>query len=423
MLQNLKVDIIYHLSNSDFEMEFNMCGCCRMRLLSDKTADRKSLIGALSRAVSRSRIIIACGPLFSADGLIATVATAIGSKTVAVNNAAYGINGDETINIIAGSTPLVTPDGYFGGCIIESGPQTIILLTENRAFRKTIMQTLIHPYIEEMSVISLKEKPAIVKTQSEEAVPEPIAADEVQSDHINAEELSGNTNFEPASMEIVEEPQADEETTVLEEAEEQDIEEEAIDELETEPQEIAEESKSHGNEQMQDGDAEHTVEAEVEPIEDAAYEADDSQAGEVSDYIVKDDMTEPAAEREIPFVFDDKNGETEFELLSQKIDNTYDTMYIEPERPKHSHTDKYAASYTPTEENDSFLSDAEYSAKVGGKKSAITINIPIIILTVILLVIVGLLCYFLIVVPRLQNISTVEYLRDIFGTVNTTVYL
>ena len=40
MFQNLKVDVIYYKTNSDFEMEFNLCGCCRMRLLSDKTPDK-----------------------------------------------------------------------------------------------------------------------------------------------------------------------------------------------------------------------------------------------------------------------------------------------------------------------------------------------------------------------------------------------
>lgn len=169
MVQNLKVDIIYHLTPSDFEMEFNLCGCCRMRLLNDKTTDKKSFVKALARDVARSRIIIACGPLFGKDSLISTVATAIGAGTAVCDNKTYGINGNEKIHIINGSTPLVTPDGYFGGCIIESGPQTIILLTENKAFRKNIMQNLIHPYIEEVSYIPTKVSPAT----SLQTVPEP----------------------------------------------------------------------------------------------------------------------------------------------------------------------------------------------------------------------------------------------------------
>lgn len=178
MVQNLKVDVIYHLTASDFEMEFNLCGCCRMRLLNDKTTDKKSFIKALARDVARSRVIIACGPLFGADGLISTVATAIGNGTAVCDNKTYGINGDEQIRIINGSTPLVTPDGYFGGCIIESGPQTIILLTENKAFRKSIMQNLIHPYIEEISYIPTK-TPSVITTPAE---PDPVFPGAVSED-------------------------------------------------------------------------------------------------------------------------------------------------------------------------------------------------------------------------------------------------
>ena len=155
-MQNLKLDIIYHQTPSDFELEFNLCGCCRMRLLSDKTTDKKSFIKALARDVSRSRVIIVSGPLFNDDGLINLVTRAIGSTLYLCDNKAFGIKSNEPIHIISGSTPLVTPDGYFGGCIIESGPQTIVLLTENKAFRKAIMQSLIHPYIEEISYTPTK---------------------------------------------------------------------------------------------------------------------------------------------------------------------------------------------------------------------------------------------------------------------------
>ena len=172
MVQNLKVDIIYHLTPSDFEMEFNLCGCCRMRLLSDKTNDKKGFVKALARNVARSRVIIACGPIFGNDGLISVIATAIGSSLTICDNKTYGINTEDEISIINGSTPLVTPDGYFGGCIIESGPQTIIILTENRAFRKSIMQTLIHPYIEEICYIPMN----VISTATQKVEAEPEVA-------------------------------------------------------------------------------------------------------------------------------------------------------------------------------------------------------------------------------------------------------
>ena len=98
MIQNLKVDVIYHLTSSDFEMEFNLCGCCRMRLLNDKTNDKKSFVRALARDVARSRVIIACGPLFGPESIIATVATAIGNGQAICDNKTYGIQGDDEIH-------------------------------------------------------------------------------------------------------------------------------------------------------------------------------------------------------------------------------------------------------------------------------------------------------------------------------------
>ena len=150
MFYNIKSDIIYYKTATDFELEFNLCGTCRMRLLSDKMQDKKSFVHSLARAVSRSSIILIAGPLFDENGTIATVCEAINTTTEKVDNEAFGISGDYDINIIKDSTPLVTSDGYFGGCIIESGPQTMILLTDNKEIRKTIMKELIHPYVEEL---------------------------------------------------------------------------------------------------------------------------------------------------------------------------------------------------------------------------------------------------------------------------------
>ena len=87
------------------------------------------------------------------------------------DNKTYGISGTDEIEIIEGSTPLVTADGIFGGCIIESGPQTMILLSDSKNVRKQIMQTLIHPYIEELYTADLTEKAAQnAKSEAEEEI-------------------------------------------------------------------------------------------------------------------------------------------------------------------------------------------------------------------------------------------------------------
>ncbi len=329
MVQNLKVDIIYHQTPSDFEMEFNLCGCCRMRLLSDKTTDKKGFIKALARDVSRSRVIMVCGPLFGAEGLISTVATAIGSGLSLCDNKTYGISGDEQIHIINGSTPLVTPDGYFGGCIIESGPQTIILLTENRAFRKSIMQNLIHPYVEEISYIPTQTAPIEPKAQPQ---PEVAAVTETE-------------NY------------------------------------------ITEPDNDYG---VYDTAAENIYEA-----------------------------AQPDDEHNIEFIMDDESSEIETEAppALELTEETGIDMYTEIESESEIKS-RYEQVFVPSDEDNMFITDLEQEAdeKPLEKKDPIkAMDISIVILVLILLLSVLALVYFVFLKPYTMGVSTVDYLKDIFG--------
>ncbi|MBR6509174.1 MAG: hypothetical protein IKT38_01025 [Clostridia bacterium] len=196
MFQNIKADVIYYKTNTDFEMEFNLCGCCRMRLLNSKADDRKSLIADLTRAVQRSRVIIVVGNLFGEDNIIENIAGAISKKISPADNKAYGIKSDEEINIISGSTPLVSEDGFFGGCIIESGPQTMVLLTESRSIKKSIMKNLIHPYLEELYAGELKSETGeeeIAEETGEEIDEKIEIAEEVVDDTALEEEIIDDT--------------------------------------------------------------------------------------------------------------------------------------------------------------------------------------------------------------------------------------
>lgn len=156
MFQNFKTDIIYYNTLTDFELEFNLCGCCsRMRLLNDKCSDKKTLLLSLSRAVSRSRVVIVTAPIFSDENIVSTIASAIGKEMEIINNEDFNIVSDAEISIIKGALPLVTSDGIFGGCIIESGPQSLIIITDNKPVRKSLMKNLIHPYIEEIYALEV----------------------------------------------------------------------------------------------------------------------------------------------------------------------------------------------------------------------------------------------------------------------------
>ncbi len=338
MVQSLKVDIIYHLSPSDFEMEFNLNGRCHMRLLSCKTSDKKGFIKALARGVARSRIIITCGPLFGADGLISTVATAIGNGTALCDNKTYGINGDEPIHIINGSTPLVTPDGYFGGCIIESGPQTIILLTENKAFRKSIMQNLIHPYVEEISYIPTKNSPL------------------------------------------------------------------------------------------------HTPSTEPEPVFEAAVNENENYLVEPDDYESEsEDLTEtlPSAQDEhnIEFIMDGEGEEQSEPVIESAsapaFDNNYNLMYTEVESEDDIKS-RYNEPYKPSESDSLFIAVPETDEEeIRNKKknNMRAMDITIVVLVLLLLLAILALVYFIVLKPMTMGISTVDYIKEIFGLASNTTLI
>ena len=211
-MQNMKTDIVYYMGNTDFEMEFNLCGCCRMRLLTDKAENQKELISALARAVSRSRVILVCGPVFGETGLMKTISTALNAKAEIIDNSKFGIAGDEKIEVIAGAVPLVTADGIFGGCIIESGPQSIIILSENRNVRKSLMNGLVHQYIEELSMVPtgnegavLHETPAVNTNRQQEEISEDL--NEPQAENQPEESLTDNVISDEPSVPETAEPE------------------------------------------------------------------------------------------------------------------------------------------------------------------------------------------------------------------------
>ena len=379
MLQNLKVDIVYYRTNTDFELEFNLCGCCRMRLLTDRAPDRKTLVHDLARAVSRSRVIIISGNLFGEDGIMDITARAISKTLTEIDSKRYGISGGERIRVINGATPLVAPDGSFGGCIIESGPQSMILLTDNRAVRKAIMNTLIHPYIEELCAIEMKEK---IQGQAQPAAD---AADAVQS---TVQGTGGTPEADEATAEV---PAEDSETQ--------------SDLPETPAQPAAEDS------------AEST---------DASKNAEDSESAASKDAENQAGDTHTNAEESEPL-------KTEMLLGSfvQKPANT-DDSYVIPMQPqktaaqdKTDVTDKSGDYFSDTGKfkksrgealSEEYEDEPPYYADMpeqGGRRSG---NIAVLVISVILLIVIAVLCYCIFYVPAKEGVSAAAYLRETFST-------
>lgn len=402
MLQNIKVDVIYYFTSTDFEMEFNLCGCCRMRLLTEKAEDRKEFVHMLSRAVSRSRVIICCGPLFGDSGLINGVAKAIGKSMVNADRDAFGIKDSAEIKIIDGSMPLVTSDGIFGGCIIESGPQAIIMLSESKAVRKNLLSTLIHPYIEELSVTP-------IKTDSD-APEEQTASSEAETVPPASIEAPAVCEQEPAQTAegIAEEAESEEPTAATEETAEtlQEQEEETT----------AEENENAESEAQTDEyiNAQEPEDVEAEAVEDndviSAAEVDEAESE-------KDDDTaaievKPAADTQCDILFEAENipePEPEHQTDDFNFDDIADGLYIEPQQVKFTKKHYYDVDY------EAGADSYQYYAESDEVEYRPTFRLPILIITAVLLIAVLVLVYFLVFIPIRDGYTFGEYIREIFA--------
>lgn len=376
MLQNLKVDIVYYRTNTDFELEFNLCGCCRMRLLTDKAPDRKTLVHDLARAVSRSRVIIISGNLFGEDGIMDITARAISKTLTEIDSRRYGISGGEKIRVINGATPLVSPDGSFGGCIIESGPQSMILLTDNRAVRKAVMSSLIHPYIEELCAIEMKEKvqgqpPADISGTSAAAVQPPAAA--MQSD--------------VQDTAVTPEPAATAAEATAESAGNQS----GLPEAPAQPAgEVSAESAVPEDKENPTGD----IFAKAEESEPVKTETP------LGSFVNKPDNTDDS------YVIPMQRQKTEVQDKTDTASESGD-YYIDTDKIKKSRGEALSEEY---EDEPPYYADMP---EQGGRRSG---NIAVLVISVILLIVIAILCYCIFYVPAREGVSAAAYLRETFST-------
>ena len=381
MFQNIKVDIVYYKTNTDFEMEFNLCGCCRMRLLTDKASDKKTLVHDLARAVSRSRVIIIAGKLSGEEGIIEITARAIAKTVTKIDKSLYGIKSENIISVINGATPLVTPDGEFGGCIIESGPQSMVLISDDKAVRKTVMNTLIHPYIEELCALDLKEK---AKSAAAVAAPvtEPLAVNTPDANDISSisetclQESESQTETAAEEAETAAEPQAEaepcnEDTAESEKAD--DKEEESLKE------EIKEEEKN-----------EHADEPSAKPLSSFSSKSDDVSLSGGMIFETDDYRAEPLSSEEDSELF------IEPESLKKRIIGFRNNSYVSEE----GEDSPYHTSEEPTEK----------------LKSGFSGNLPILIISVLLLIVLAVLCYCIFYVPSKDGVTASAYLNETFNT-------
>lgn len=393
MFQNIKVDIIYYKTATDFEMEFNLCGCCRMRLLTDKAPDRKSMVHNLARAVSRSKVIIIVGGLFGEEGVLNTVAGAIGKPLAPIDNKLYGIADNSEISVISGATPLVTSDGYFGGCIIESGPQSMVLLSDSKSVRKAIMTTLIHPYIEELCATELKAKaestvqkpqaaepevppvPAIPVTPPILAEPDITAGADEITDLFSSTDGAPDSDPEPTPEPTETEPDEQAEDLYLSDEEDEDVRVEPV-----EPSPVKEEPQP-------------TEAEEAKPLTSFATAEKDGVSLDGGMIFETDDYRSAAKDA---YVTDDEDSD--FYIAPEKLHSAgarrKNKLYsLDTHESRHYHIDEDAPELPR-----SFFKE----------------NLGLMIVLIVLLLFVAVLCYCIFIVPAKTGVSSSDYLRNIF---------
>ncbi len=205
MLTNIKTEIIYYNIPTDFEFEFNLCNCCQMRLLTEQVNDHSNLFKALQRSFARSRIIIIIGDINNENNIIKTVSNAIGKKCTLIDKELYNLDADSNYEIPQNAVPLITENGILGGCILESGPQSMIFLTQDKSVRKELMKSLVNQYITDLSRFPINDA----------VDPKPEVAQAPQETEIPVEELE-----QTEETEIVEETKEETENTKLVEEQE-----------------------------------------------------------------------------------------------------------------------------------------------------------------------------------------------------------
>lgn len=178
---SLKTEIIYLKCATDFEFEFNLNAAVQMRLFTECPADDKAFLSALSLAVSRSRAIIITSKFD--ETLITKLAGSIGFKTETIVPEEYGITKMETDKLITGGVPLVTEDGIYAGIILESGPQSLIIITNERKTRKALMNKLVHTYLLDVAN-STNSTPIVTETDTDTTVDTAVVEETVVSDDV-----------------------------------------------------------------------------------------------------------------------------------------------------------------------------------------------------------------------------------------------
>lgn len=148
MAKDVRIEILYYKTPADVSLEFGLHGDYPLRLLSSSCNTISEFFTCFKRAVSRSEIIITVGG-YGEDNLPAFIAKAIGQKCVLPDLHNQNIITQTTYILPEKAVPLAPKSHIFGGFLIESGPQTIISLIDDKTTRLDIVKQFLVDYITE----------------------------------------------------------------------------------------------------------------------------------------------------------------------------------------------------------------------------------------------------------------------------------
>lgn len=243
MTPDLKLEVIYFNTLTDFKLEFKICGIGNVRFLSAVVSSERAFLLALQRSVGRSRVVVTVGGLSPEENILTSLSRAIGVEMVKAQN--KDIANAEEIEIPKGSIPLFSKEGKFQGVVIEQGEQSIIMLSEDRELTHEALDSLILPYLK--LVMAKKNMPLTT-------IADELSNNRVESADENPEELIEEEQEEIVATEETEDEKPDtqvegEETKETIESEEAAL---ATEEQTTVESECLEESEGPANTNSED---------------------------------------------------------------------------------------------------------------------------------------------------------------------------
>lgn len=147
MAGNIKLEIIYYATESDAALEFGLQGNFSVRILSSHVQNAAGLVAALKKASVRNEFIVVVGG-FEDSAVVGVIAKAIGREMVPA--AQYmDLQPDKELLVPADAIPLVAENGAVCGAVIESGYQSILLLSGEKQRRDLVLGPLLLPYLNE----------------------------------------------------------------------------------------------------------------------------------------------------------------------------------------------------------------------------------------------------------------------------------